>query len=145
MPLFDAPQGFVQRLRAYDNRLRVRWSDWECRWRIERKITYGRSMDPDLFKESQYEEFVARRDGWLGVLYCKKEQLDERVLFTLWVNDIQRQGGATTLCNRWEAEEEAYRKGRRAKWLDDTYEQARDRWQYINQLSPTKRSTPHLL
>ena len=145
MPLFDAPKGFVKRLRAYDCLLRIRWSDYEARWRIERRLTHARSIDPGLFREHQYEEFVARCGGYIPVLYAGREQLDNRVLFTLFVNDIQRLGGAQRVAEMMEREEAAYRSASRAKWLDVVYEQARDRWSYINQLSSTKRSTPHLL
>lgn len=145
MPLFDPPKSFVRQLQAYDPLLRIRWSDFERRWRIERKLTHARSIDPGLFKENQYEEFVARQDGYIPVLYAGKEQLDYRVFFTLFVNDIQRMGGAAKVAAMMEQEEAAYRSASRAKWLDNIYEQARDRWTYINQLSSTKRSTPHLL
>ena len=140
MPLFTPPQGFVERLRAYDHLLRVRWSDYEQRWRIERRITFGRSMDPDLFKEQHYEEFCARREGYVPVLYCRKEQLDNRVLFTLWAADIQRQGGAVAVAKRIEEQEDAYRMKSRARWMDDVYNQAKDYYNWMNTLTPTQRS-----
>ena len=139
MALFTAPTRFVQRLNATDSHLRIRWSDYEERWRIERKITFGQSIDPNLFKETQYEEFLARREGYIPVLYCGREQLDERVFFTLWVNDIQRRGGGKQVADVLEREEEAYRTISRAKWLDDIYVQAKERYDYANTLSASKR------
>jgi len=143
MSLYDAPKSFVQRLRAYDPLLRIRWSDWEQRWRIERRITFGRSIDPGLFKESQYEEFVARCQGHIAVLYCQKEQLDTRVFFTLWMNDIQRQGGSKAVADRLEEEEAIYRTKSRAKWLDDVYVQAREKYDYMNAVRVVPESHRH--
>ena len=143
MPLFDAPRGFVSRLRAYDHLLRIRWSDWEQRWRIERKLTNARSIDPDLFREHQYEEFLARREGYIPVLYAGREQLDNRVIFTLWVNDIQRQGGSRTVADRLEQEEAIYRSRSRAKWLDDVYVQAQERYAYMNRVRVVPESHRH--
>lgn len=143
MPLFDAPKGFVRRLLAYDPALRIRWSDWEQRWRVERRLTHARSIDPGLFREHQYEEFVARCDGYIPVLYCGKEQLDNRVIFTLWVNDIQRQGGAKALADRLEQEEAIYRSKSRAKWLDQVYVAAQEKYDYMNRVRVVPESHRH--
>lgn len=140
MPLFDAPKAFVQRLRAYDNMLRIRWSDFERRWRIERKIAHARSIDPGLYKESDYEQFVARREGYLPILFCQREQLDNRILYTLWASDMQRQGGGAKVADRLTAYEEAFRLHKRAKWLDDVYNQAKDYYNWMNTLTSTQRS-----
>lgn len=140
MSLYDAPKSFVRRLQAYDSFLRVRWSDLECRWRIERRIAHARSVDPGLFKESDYEQFVARREGYLPILFCHKEQLDERIFYTLWASDLQRQGGGAKVADRLTAFEEAFRKNRRARWLDEVYLQAKDYYAYMNSLTTTQRS-----
>ena len=140
MGLYTAPRSFAARLKAYDSLLRVRWSDFEQRWRIERKIVHARSIDPDLFKEQHYEEFCARREGYVPVLYCHKEQLDNRVLLTLYAADIQRQGGAAAVAKRQDEEENAYRMKSRARWLDDVYLQARDYYNIANSLTSTRRS-----
>jgi hypothetical protein len=103
----------------------------------------ARSIDPDLFKTGQYEEYCARRDGYVPVLYCGREQLDMRVFFTLWVNDIQRQGGARALADRLEQEEEVYRTKSRAKWLDDVYVQAREKYDYMNCVRVVPESHRH--
>jgi hypothetical protein len=134
MALYDAPKSFVRRLQAYDPLLSVRWSDWEQRWRIERRLTHARSIDPGLFKEHQYEEFAARCAGRVPVLNCSKEQLDNRVFFTLWVNDIQRRGGGQKVADALEREEAAYYSKSRAKWLDTVYNQAKDYYTWMNTL-----------
>jgi len=140
MSLYDAPKSFVRRLQAYDPLLRIRWSDWEQRWRVERRLTHARSIDPGLFREHQYEEFIARCDGYIPALYCQKEQLDERVFFTLWCNDIQRHGGGKAMADLLEREEAAYRSKSRAKWLSDVYDQAKDYYGLMNSLTPTQRT-----
>lgn len=139
MPLFDAPKSFVRRLQSFDPLLRVRWSDWEQRWRIERRITRGKSMDPGLFLASDYEEFVARCAGYLPILFCRKEQLDERVFETLYMADMHRQGGAVRVHEEAERMAEEKRQRSRARWLDDIYYKAKERWNYANQLSARKR------
>jgi hypothetical protein len=132
MPLLTPPKGFVRRLHAYDPLLRIRWSDWETRWRVERRLTHARSIDPGLFREHQYEEHVARCQGYIPVMYAAREQLDNRVIFTLFMNDIQRLGGAQKAADMMEREEAVYRSASRAKWLADVYAQAREKYDYMN-------------
>lgn len=139
IPLFDAPKSFVRQLKSFDPLLRIRWSDWEERWRLERRITHARSIDPGLFLATDYEEFVARRDGYLPILFCRKEQLDERIFETLWMADMHRHGGAKRMHDEAERMEVERRTKSRAKYLDDVYYKAKERWNYANSLSSQKR------
>jgi hypothetical protein len=95
-------------------------------------------VDPDTYSDKQQDEYVAARDGYVEVLRCRKEQLDDRVFFTLWYTDIWRRGGAARVEQGLRAHEEAVKAGRRAKWLDDIYTMAVERYNFANMLSSTK-------
>ena len=139
MPLYSAPTRFVADLRAYDPLLRVRWSDYWQEWRIERKITRGRWIDPSTYPEDHWDDYVAARDGYLCVLTCDQNQLDTRILQTLWASDVQRRGGAEVVDDGMRAHEAATFEAGREGFRDRVGEMAKDRYQWGNSLSPTKR------
>lgn len=143
MALYEAPKEFVARLRAYDPLLRVRWSDVEARWRIERKITRGRWIDPGNFHDSQREDFVSASEGYIPVLFCEKNQLDERVFITLWANDVWRRGGANRVSDEMESAEAMKRKASRARWLDDVWMAAKSYKDYMNTVGVVPERARH--
>lgn len=141
IPLYTPPKSFCERLKEFDSALRVRWSDHETRWRVERKITRAQWVNPSTYHESLYEDFVSAREGYVPVLFCEHNQLDDRVFFTLWMGDMWRRGGATRVAEQME-DREAYRAHRkRAGWLEDVYNQAKEHYFTMNSLSPTRTST----
>jgi len=141
MPLYSPPNHFIERLHVFDPLLRIRWSDVQSCWLIERKLTRGQWISPDIYTSMQYEDFVCARDGYVPVLFCEKTQLDERVFFTLWMGDIWRRGGAQTVADQMEANETQQQIASRAGWLDDVYNQAKEHYFTMNSLSPTRTST----
>lgn len=143
MPLYTPPKTFVKELRSFDPLLRVRWSDMEHRWRIERKITHARSIDPDRFRSQDYEEFVARRDGYLPILFCKYHQLDERIFHVLYAADLHRAGGAKKVADELDRLESDQRAKSRTKWLDEVYEAARERYDYLNRVRTIPENALH--
>ena len=89
------PTSFVKQLTGYDRALRVLWSPTRECWLIERKVrrarpsTYFDSPDPDVCRRA--------RDGYIHVGNVAPGMLDERVLVTLWQNDMWAHGGAKTI------------------------------------------------
>lgn len=120
---------FVRKLRAYDPDLRVRWSPSRECWMIERKIrrtrpcAYVDSPDPDVRHRAV--------EGYIHVGNVHPQMLDERVLLTLWQNDMWRQGGAKevnrVLDDFYEAKEARDDKTQR----EDLKHVAGEMWDYI--------------
>jgi hypothetical protein len=132
MPLYDPPKEFVTRLKDFDAALRIRWSDAEDRWRIERKISRGKWINPSTFHASRYEDIISARDGYIPVLYCQQNELDERVFLSLWHMDIWRRGGSRRVADQMEARENGQRQSTRAQWLDDVWMAAKACKNYMN-------------
>lgn len=130
MGLYTAPRRIAQDLRRYDPHLRVRWSDGEAQWRIERQV--GRANPSRLDTPGAYEDRRAAAEGYVLVLTCDHNQLDQRVLWHLWMNDVQRLGGAEAVAALMEEAEERDRLQARAAFLDRVGVSARDRWAYMN-------------
>ena len=68
----------------------------------------------------------------------KHNQLDDRVLFTLWATDLYRRGGAQAVADEIEHMEEQARLASRNTALDNMYQMAIERYNWANTLSPTK-------
>lgn len=138
MSLYNPPTHIVARLTQFDPLLRIRWGDHSLCWLFERKLTKDRWVDPGSYSDRQGDEFIAARDGYVEVLRCEKEQLDERVFFTLWCSDVWRHGGAAKTDRLLRAHEESVKAGKRAKFLDDCYDMAIERYNFANTLTATK-------
>lgn len=94
MPLYHAPESFVKRLAKYDPMLRVRWSDYERCWLIERKarrgrFEYGTSPNPEVRQRFH--------DGYVHVFSVPQAWLDDRVIKALGMGDLWKNGGAREL------------------------------------------------
>ena len=141
MALYDPPASFTQRLARFDPLLRIRWSDSEQRWLIERKITRSRPVPAKWFR--RHEDFVAARDGYVHVLACQKNQLDERVFLTLWHGDIWRQGGARQVADRMDAQMDGDAERQRQGWLDDVEYAAREAYDSMNRVRTLAPGVTH--
>ena len=138
MPLLSPPKEFVKQLQQYDHHLRVRWSDRDQEWRIERKISRGRWISPSAYNDHETEDFYSARDGYVLAFTARQNQLDDRILFTLWATDLQRRGGAQAVADEIEQKEEQARLASRNRFLDDLYMMAIERWNHANMLTRTK-------
>lgn len=141
MALYQPPKQFVQDLQAYDPLLRIRWSDSEDCWRIERKVRPAREVDPSPF--ANHEDWITTKDGCVCVLKCKMNQLDQRVVYTLWKGDIQRQGGAQALADAIERGEQDTLMRSRAETLDRIEVHAKERFDYMNRVRTLPEHLPH--
>jgi len=130
MPLFDAPSRFVKKIREYDPRLRVIWSDKKGCWRVERRLRYPGFVNPAYFSDG--DDRRSAQDGYMLVFTAGKEQLDDRVLLTLYVGDTWRRGGANRIADELEAKEQAAKDHQHNSFMDDNEYRAREYWKSIN-------------
>jgi hypothetical protein len=141
MPLYTAPKQFVTRLKAFDSKLRIRWSDVENRYRIERKV--ARASASNVASARTIEDRIAARDGYVLVLHCKQNQLDARVLFTLWHDDLWRVGGADAWMNQLQREDEEREAIKRERFLSDIDGKAREAYRYANTIRTLPENKRH--
>jgi len=139
MPLHHPPSSFVQRLQDVDPHLRLRWSDAESRYRLERKVSRGRQPDPACY--AAWDDYVCARDGFAFVFPCQGRELDDRVIATLFASDLWRRGGAEVVTDEMEAGEAEAAELQRTKWLDDIRDETKDWFYWANSLMPGKTTT----
>lgn len=136
MPLYSPPSSFVKRLKAVDPLLRVRWSDVKGHYLVERKVTRGNTPDPGAYAD--WDQYVAAKDGYTWVLNVGLGELDDRVFWTLWVNDIQRIGGGDALADILDMNDERRKQQVRDGWLGECYDQAKDWYRWATTMTPSK-------
>jgi hypothetical protein len=136
MPLIAPPEGFVRRLASFDPLLRLRWSDSKGQYLLERKVTRGKEPDPACYAD--WDQYVAAREGYTWVMSLGLGELDDRVFWTLWANDIQRFGGGDKLADIMDLNDERRKQQVRDGWLGECYDQAKDWYRWATTMSPTK-------
>lgn len=137
MPLHHAPTSFVQRLRAFDSALRIRWSDAKSCYLLERKITRGQQADPSCYAD--WDDYLAAQDGYVTCFPVAPTELDDRVFATLMASDLwTTKGGAEATADRMDAADEERKALSHARWLDRMTDEAKDWYRWALSLSPTK-------
>lgn len=123
------PAAFVKKLRAYDPDLRLRWSPTRECWLIERQIRRsrcwygGESRDPDV--KQRY------LDGYIHVGDVPPRSLNERVLLTLWENDMWKHGGAKAINAALDEYRETTERREAKTQRDDLTQIAADMWDFM--------------
>ena len=137
MPLHCPPPEFVKRLRAFDPALRMRWSDKKECYLVERKVSRGQQPDPSCYTD--WDEYVAARDGFTTCFPVAPHELDDRVIATCMATDLwTTKGGADAEADRLEANEAEKIAVSHDKWLDRVTDEAKDWYRWALTLSPTK-------
>lgn len=137
MPLHQPPSEFVRRLHAFDPALRIRWSDKKECYLVERKVTRGLQPDPSCYTD--WDEYVAARDGYTTCFPVSPRELDDRVIATCMATDLwTTKGGADAEADRLEANEAEKIAVSHDKWLDRVTDEAKDWYRWALTLSPTK-------
>ena len=136
MPLYTPPASFVKRLHDFDPLLRLRWSDAKGHYLLERKVTRGADPDPACYAD--WDQYVAAREGYVWVMDLGIGELDDRVFWTLWANDIQRLGGGDKVADIMDLNDERRQQQVRDGWLGECYDQAKDWYRWATTMTPTK-------
>ena len=141
MGIYHVEDGFVERLKGYDPYLRVRWGDQGQEWRIERKITSQKDLNPASF--ASHDDWITAKDGYCLILKVPHGALDERVFYTLWAGDMWKHGGAKHIADTLDdAYGERLNKSR-AAWLDQIDHAARESYTYANTVRTVPESHLH--
>ena len=130
MPSLSPPRQFCRDLARFDKDLRCRWSNVRDCFLIERKLRRGQALMGGV--NADIAEHEAAADGYLILFEVDREALDERVFYTLWSTDIERQGGAVAVSDKIDA---AYWKARAKSREEFRYyitHHARERFNYWN-------------
>ena len=146
---FIPPKRFLEDLFRLDNgRLRIRWSEEQQQWCLERKVVraiqyvknlpqYKHRFIKDLQQWATFENdsWVRARDGYvlIGYYYPYALKYPDWIIRDIQFNDINKHGGWKKVANLIEAREERKRaqlerdqSWERREWAEDMYED----WQW---------------
>jgi len=143
----------MTQLHAYDEWLRLRYGFAEKVWRVERKIRYGTYFNPGMFASP--DDWECATDGYCLIMRVPKQEdtlqtstgelthlnsgLDQRILYSLWSGDMQRQGGAGAVADKLDNAYYGRLAKSRAAWGDKTEYLAKERWSSMNTSYPQRR------
>lgn len=137
MPLHSPPQAFVQRLRAFDPSLRIRWSDKKDCYLLERKVSRGQRPDPSCYAD--WDEYLGARDGYTTCFPVAPHELDDRVIATCMASDLwTTRGGADAEADRLDALDLERKRISHERWLSHIGDMAKEWYDWALTLSPTK-------
>lgn len=142
MPALTPPRAFVQRLREYDRDLDCRWSDLRSCWLIERRIPErSRLLGGQGYVDAEDHASAAQRK--LILFEVDRNALDDRVIYTLWKSDLQRQGGADAVADRIDADYWAGRWKNKEEWRYFVRHTAREWFRYKNTIRTLREAEAH--
>lgn len=142
MPLYSPPRDFVQALHNFDKDLRVRWSDGQGKWRLERKVSRGTVWPPsELDTPAAHEDRIAARDGY--ILVDLLPELSNRLFSVLRAHDIWAHGGAEAVADQMDRMDVLQKYELRKLVLDYAESTARERWRYMNTVRTVPEKSPH--
>lgn len=87
-----APGWFLRELEAFDPALRLRWSDSQMLWHLERKIAKGKPVET-LRTDSESDEVIRAREGYLLVASVPPGGLNRTIFEKLRACDLWALGG----------------------------------------------------
>ena len=137
---YAIPDHFIRELRDYDPLLRVRWASGERLVRLERKVTV--CHDITLVGDAEVDDDTARRlyddvrtvrDGYMLITkFPPGEAQWPKILYTLFMSDLQRLGGGTRIAQAIEDREDFDKARRTWNRRDDFRHMASDLFRHMN-------------
>ncbi len=144
MPTYTPPAELAKLLKEFDEALRVRWSDGQQRWRLERRVSRGQVWPPSEVESPEaYEDRQAARDGYILVDYVDRALLNGKLLDVLRAGDIWARGGADAVADqldRYDAEHLLLMRRMVGNYVE---EKARERWRYMNRVRTVSEAQAH--
>lgn len=148
---YSIPDRYIQELHEYDPLLRLRWAKGEKLVRLERKVSIAH--DVHLVGDAEVEDSIARRlyddvqtvkEGYMLITkFPPGENQWPKILYTLFMSDVQRLGGAEKIAQAVEDRED-YEKARRT-WnrRDDFRHMASDLFRHMNTIKTCPAGAGH--
>lgn len=144
MPALHPPANLVRELRAFDPALRLRWSDGQARWRLERKVTRGAQWPASTIETAAgYEDRIAARDGYVLVDLIAPELLNGRLVPVLKRADIWSRGGARAVADEMDQLDVDHRQMMKRMMSDKFEVAARERFRYMNRVRTVSEKHAH--
>lgn len=148
---YSIPERYTRELHDYDPRLRVRWAKGERLVRLERKVSVTHDMT--LIGDAEVDEDTARRlfddirtlrDGYMLITkFPPGETQWPKILYTLFMSDLQRLGGGARIAQAIEDREDFEKARRTWNRRDDFRHMASDLFRHMNTIKTTPEGAGH--
>lgn len=144
MPTYLPPTEIVRDLEAFDPQLRLRWSDGQGQWRLERKVSRGQVWPAsEVETAAGYESRVAAKEGYILVDLIHPSLLNSRLVPILRQNDIWSNGGAKEIADAMDTLDADQQRLMKLAVSDQFEQMARDRWKYMNRVRTVSERHAH--
>jgi hypothetical protein len=128
---YSVPDHVVAQVRAFDPALRIKWGRAEKTVRVERKISRMKAIDPGV--PVKFDDFEMAKDGYCLVYrFLPLDENWDKLLYTLRVMDIWKQGGSSAIADLVEADEEREKAEKRRSWKSDVHQMAAEMFRHLN-------------
>jgi hypothetical protein len=98
----QAPDWFLQELKAFDPLLRLRWSVRHEAWQLERQVAWG--LHPGtISKDTDSDSYIRARDGYVLVATIPPHGLARSVFAKLRASDLWAHGGWKRVADQMDA------------------------------------------
>jgi hypothetical protein len=148
---YSIPDRYIQELHSYDPFLRIRWAKGERLVRLERKVSV--KHDVTLTGDAEVEDSTARRlyddvctvkDGYMLITkFLPGENQWPKILYTLFMSDLQRLGGAARIAQAVEDQEDFAKARRTWNRRDDFRHMASDLFRHMNTIKTVPEGAGH--
>jgi hypothetical protein len=131
-------------LHDFDRDLRVRWSEPQGRWRLERRVSHGVVWPPSAIETAaSMEDRRAAADGYVLVALLEPCELTERLIPVLRRADIWARGGANAVADEMDRMDVEQKRLMRQVVLDNAEAAARERFRYMNAVRTVPERAAH--
>lgn len=144
MPLYVTPPDIARDLRAFDAALRLRWSDGQDCWRLERKVSRGTVWPPSTLETpGAFEDRKAAREGYILIDLIQPQSLSGRLVPVLAQADIWSCGGAEEVADAMDRLDIEQRQTMNRMMSDKFETAARERFRYMNRVRCVPEKMAH--
>ena len=148
---YSIPDRFIRELKDYDPLLRVRWASGEKLVRLERKVSIRHDVtligDAEVDEDTAarlYDDVHTVREGYMLITkFPPGESQWPKILYTLFMSDVQRLGGAAKISQAIEDQEEFNKARRTWNRRDDFRHMASDLFRHMNTIKTCPAGAGH--
>ena len=128
---YSVPQSIINHMTNLDPLLRLHWDQERSQVRVERKVTRGQPLNPELV--SRKADYEMARDGyapWLA--FTPSEDNYAKLLHTIKVMDLWKRGGAEAVADQLERDEAREAEEKKVSRKSDFHEIGAEMYRDLN-------------
>lgn len=128
---YSVPDHVVRRMKELDPDLRLKWDQKKGEVRVERKVTRGKPLNPDLL--SNPADYQMAIDGYcLWLSFLPGDMKWDMLLYTIQCLDMWKRGGYKAIDAQLNADEQREKEEGRASWRSDVHHMSAEMFRHLN-------------